>query len=106
MKYKRSVALIIYVPPISLFIALCNYSMNILLCSISRTGSCLHKKVNYDTNNNVGLPRGGGGGESEQREDKREQTCGGKYSNMQDALVSRIKMLHCHCQFYLTALYI
>lgn len=38
--------------------------MNILPYSISRTGSCLHKEVNYDTNNNVGMPgRDVGGGE-------------------------------------------
>lgn len=94
MKYKRSVEQIIYVPPISLFIAFCNHSMNILLCSISRTGSCLHKKVNYDTNNNVGLPRGGGGGESEQREDKREQTCGKYIQICKKALVPRIKICY------------
>lgn len=27
--------------------------MNILVSSLSRTGSCLHKGLNYDTNNNV-----------------------------------------------------
>lgn len=40
--------------------------MNILPYSVSRTGSCLHKEVNYDTNNNVGVPgRDMGGGEGE-----------------------------------------
>ena len=40
--------------------------MNILPYSVSRTGSCLHKEVNYDTNNNVGMPGGTmGGGEDE-----------------------------------------
>ena len=33
-----------------------DYSMNILPLSVSRTGSCLHKEVNYDTNNNVAVP--------------------------------------------------
>lgn len=32
------------------------HCMNILPCSISRTGSCLHKEVNYDANNRVGVP--------------------------------------------------
>lgn len=30
-----------------------DYNMNILPNIISRTGSCLHKEVNYDTNNNA-----------------------------------------------------
>ena len=43
-----------------------DYCMNTLPYSISRTGSCLHKEVNYDTNNNVGVPgRDVGGGEGE-----------------------------------------
>lgn len=66
MKYCSRGA-IIYVPPISGFIGLTVTTVWIFLpYSISRTGSCLHKEVNYDTNNNVGVPgRDGGGGEGE-----------------------------------------
>lgn len=58
---------IIYVLPISFFIGLTVTTVWIFLpYSVSRTGSCLHKEVNYDTNNNVGMPgRDVGGGEDE-----------------------------------------
>ena len=53
----------------------CN--MNILPSSISRTGSCLHKEVNYDTNNNVpGRDVGGSGDKGVRKTRKGARTAG------------------------------
>lgn len=48
-----------------------DYNMNILPGSASRTGSCLHKEVNYGANNGVTVPgRRQGGEHGRRRKDK------------------------------------